>query len=1524
MTNATDSESAYRDLEQGNPALSDVAVMLRSPDEGLVHAAVLHVDRRLRSGEVITDLESVIPHDVLRLPPESQLVLAKLAADGFRVPTADPLMDQVPSVRLAWLRARLLAQPEALDAWEGRPLAWEAVADLDTARVIGSGLLVRMIHSPDAVVRERALAHLHAGLERGLLSRGQAHELAVVLIRDARTPIAIGAMRFLGAPWAVGLPLPELATTHGDLDREREWLSLLAARRDTRRIRRLLSEVGSERLVPGLLAALGEVGDAADIATIVRALLDDPHRCGSSGLTALVAMKRRGISADDAEVLALIDVYLRGPALDVAAVAEITSSRSDRAVKELDSFLRDGAPWSRVVALLEAFGTRSAIRRLEAIARTVAEREGWWHAIRALGRLGVGEVESEILRRLDAEPEACLFALRRIGGAPTVRALAERLGEARQSLPVWAADAATVLFELDPSPTLFDVLAKRGLLSTDILNVLPAQGAIAQSEPMRAIAAQAGHPLRRAAIRAIGRTGGPLAADLLGTLVSDHDDDVRSEALDALRVLGRRLAELGAVRPPHLASADNPGDALVADVVVRHLRDRSLEDGVLARLLDALAGLDHPHLVTVVRPYLRHSSVDVRKRAISCLAVAGPAAAPWLLPSLTKTDIVLSRQVLLAVATTRARGLATTIGDWLDHANMNLKKTAAEALVASGDATVVPKLLHWIANHDNPGFRELLVRALKAILGDWYRGVLVDGLVEATTSRARGLLVDALSGELSATDVATVVHTRATELPDGDSWSVALLQQIYAGEFVLRGSTITALDVALRERGLGHRIPARVADADGRKAWLAPAIRAGEQLKSALRESPLSERGIAALLTELRKANVQGQFVPTNLSRREIHTLLDVYPRLGEEGQSGALHVLATADLDAVARFRVGRLLDGVPIDAIPSALMRYRADTLAIDVARTVVDWPDAMVRDAALNTLILAGEVDPTQWPESHADALVRYLLRKGEYETCIEWCRRQHRIPSLLRTMSDTLGASFALQQCRVATSDHPELAGILLSELARLGPAGDEELARIAKARDVDLGIRERALNELAQRPDARTDHALFRAMLDDEHVGLRERAARRLLQMGESDDRLTILEGFLDGRYREHFAIRLDHDDLAFLENAVRESRGRARLRLVELLERFVGDAKVRLLLELWKTGEPEPKEKARDTLRTIAAVRVIPFVEQELDAGNVAALDVVGATSSIPETLVTRFAPGDPTWQRFFDRMVASGPLHAPGLGDVITRSLHEGNVDRNAALLLVRLGDWSDDEKVPGLVSALRDSLNGEHRDDTVERIVEATTQLAPTSRLRVLASVGRPTDRAVVDALVDLVLESEGFLASLSEPMATAVERAFDHGLDGEPERARRILSYRAATAKTETQRAALVDRLEDAMAHRTARVRMHAHRLLRAHAERPRYLAASRSLLRDADPSTVRSAVRVLAFGGDVDSVGEIAELLGHPHDVVRHAARDGLIHFGEDALSPLTKAMARARPDRRGAYAEVIERIQRGGESDLDEG
>jgi HEAT repeat protein len=501
--------------------------------------------------------------------------------------------------------------------------------------------------------------------------------------------------------------------------------------------------------------------------------------------------------------------------------------------------------------------------------------------------------------------------------------------------------------------------------------------------------------------------------------------------------------------------------------------------------------------------------------------------------------------------------------------------------------------------------------------------------------------------------------------------------------------------------------------------------------------------------------------------------------------------------------------------------------------------------------------------------------------------------------------------------------PDVLGSLLPDIARLGDAGQAELARLAGASAVPLELRLRALELGEGRASAEVRDDL-RRLLDGAHADLRERAALGLLRIGSADDRRLVLERFLAGAFRETFAVVPAHEDVPFLEAAARAAEGESRLRLARLVGHLADPARVPLLLGLWRTADGELASDTRDILRRLDPTDVLPFVAARLDDGDTAILDVVGATRIIPRPLVDRYAraaDGAP-WERFFERMAAGGTLTAPGLADVLAAKLARAPHDRRAVRIFTRLDDWSDPARVGGLAAVIAPALAGSDRDELLQWIVESTTDLDIAQRVRVLAAVGSPTDRAVVLALADILLAEPLQRETLAAPLVAAIDRTLDHELDGEPERVRRILGYRVARARTDVERSAAVDALEAGLAHRSPRVRLHAFRLLRAHAERGRYLSATRRLLSDDDPTAVRSAIRALAYGRHLDAVGEIAELVFHASNTVRAAATDGLLFLGEEAIPPLTRLLARLRPDRRRALTEIVERLRRGDDADDD--
>ena len=158
-----------RELEDRDVPRERLAELLRSGDPAVLHAAVLHLERRLRGGERIERWDQLLPDDLTRIAHDSQLVLAGLSAEGFGLAPPDPPARLPPGVRLAWLRARILDRPETLGGCQGTALGREAVLELPCARVIETGLLAALRESEDASFRLAGLAYLRAAAHKASL-----------------------------------------------------------------------------------------------------------------------------------------------------------------------------------------------------------------------------------------------------------------------------------------------------------------------------------------------------------------------------------------------------------------------------------------------------------------------------------------------------------------------------------------------------------------------------------------------------------------------------------------------------------------------------------------------------------------------------------------------------------------------------------------------------------------------------------------------------------------------------------------------------------------------------------------------------------------------------------------------------------------------------------------------------------------------------------------------------------------------------------------------------------------------------------------------------------------------------------------------------------------------------------------------------------------------------------------------------------------------------------------------------------
>jgi hypothetical protein len=1504
-------------LEQARVEPAVLRDSLADEDDAVALAAALQLGERLRAGEDL-DVPALLPADPFALPPEAQLVLARLAEAGYAVPAPNPPPHLAPLVRLAWLRAHLLAAPANLEAWGDSPLGWAAVVDLPEERVVASGLLQHLAGSADATFRDASVGYLRAGVSAGLVAPVDAHAILERLAADTHAAVALAALELLRGPWSFDTRLPYLSLGNEDLQLDLARIALWEARRLPEPLRAALASPDlSPPLVARVLLALGNVGDAADVRSIAGEMRSAGDGMGNAGFQALLAAKRRGFSVDDDDAVALAALALSGPASNMQRVAEVLSSRSDRIVAAWDAGPWDDALAAPKVALLEAFGTRAAIARLREVLHRPRERSGLPYAMEALGRLGDDDAEEAILQRFDEEPDAALVALGYLGGARTVTFLSARLDTVEP--PAWSTAAAVLVFQLAPSTSLFEALSTRGALDRAVLDAIPAQGAC--TDALSRLATVPGHPLRAPAIHALGRTGGPMAMSVLGGMLDDPDEEIRGETSAAVRTLGHGLAAQGALRPPGLRDAADPGATMLAHALVARLAEPELPLTSVTRLLDALAAIltqvapawrAPARFVPVVRAYLRRRAPEVRKRAIACLAAAGGSAIAWLLPALEEDDVTVARQALLALTSLGAVGVAARVARWLHQPNMNLKKTAAEALAVVGDASVVGELVGWLSSHDNPGLRAALLGALRHILGGFHRGVLVEALVGAETVRERELCALAMSGEWTPDEMAALVRVRG----DGGRapWCALFLRRVYDGAVKPKSGSLLDLDAALRTRGIVNPVTSTSVAEDEPLRTTVHGLRAGIALRDALRARPAGTETTAAIRTALPPANARGNFVLAPLSRAEVRRLIEVYPHLDPEERAAARSVLERCELDPVSALRLAR---GLGYDAWahePSSLLRVWADTLTLDRARTLAESPNGAARHAAWQTLLLSDESMSLSAPMNEAQRWLDAVIRRNGSGDA--WAARHRQFPMLFRTLARLAGTRAAVSHARRRMIEHPETHDLLPAELARVAEAGVELLEELALGGAVSLRVREVAAAQLA-----RTAAPPFlRALLEEGHASLREIAAEALLERGSPADRRRILEDYLSGRLRTSFVPRVRREDIEALRLAPLPVEGDEALRFISLADemaRVAPTVAAERLLELWRIPDARTRTRARDALRRLGTGPVLPFVRKALKEGSTSVLDVLAAGHSLSPELTgyLRAQGATDAWVEYLERCAGGGVLHAPGLASLLADHLGDERRARVLALFL-RLADWNDPSSVPGLLSLLEPELAGDARASVLRQLVEATERLDLPLRGRVLAKALRPGDEAALPALVDALVG--GAELSLSPALGRAVEQAMQDALRGEPERARRILAFLGARAGTEPERDAFLGALEGAMAHPSPRVRLYAHRLLRSHAPRARYLVATRALLDDADEATVRAAVRALAHGGDLESVDAIASLLGHGHPLLRRAAEEGLVVLGEAASPRLRKAMGRARPDHRDAYAKVLARIERAAE------
>ncbi|HWS38246.1 MAG TPA: HEAT repeat domain-containing protein [Actinoplanes sp.] len=1446
--------------------------------------------------------------------PEADLLLAGLHQRLWRFVPPDRRprwrsADLPVVVRVAWLRAEIVNEPATVRAEPAGEMLYQAVAGIVAAGLERADELIGVLAGGDDPVLHSAALQL---VRTALLSPARACAHLERLLDTPSPAVAVEVLRELAEPWAALSPLPRLRLHRFLADPATVEAAITVAGRHGHGelLWTVVTEAGAPpRARQKALRALGELAGRAEIPRMVAVAGEDPLLFGAASVGGLRALHRRGIFPGDDDAAAVVDLALADHRISAAEVTAILFTCRHAAFRAL---IGAGPLSARRLELLveldrHGSGDLPVGAAVTALLPGATRPEPILDAIRELRHEAAEEAVLDVLPRA---PGAALSTLEAIGGSRTVAVLAGALG---LDGPDGALDpdgaiapyldtvqhrATELLWHLTEDPGQRRRILER-LNPHDLPRRIITDLGGADSRELTLLTAGVDADDPQHSLLVLARNGDastlPAVSDVLLRLVADlaappdavpaspdsaaspgspgdgyhrpaAEPVVHHEVVTAIRDLGARLHERGKLRPYCLRTAGDPreaGNALVATLALDLLDRPDLSAGEQVVLLALLREAPYPGTHSRVHRLLRSRDRHVRKQVIALLATGdtggdAEAMSAGLIRAAAAGDAQTVRQVLSALGQLGARWAAPVIATGLDHPTMNVKKTAAEALIRAGAPEAVPKMLFWLGRHDNPGLRATLVEALRATLGDAYPATVLAAAEQATDDRSRDLLLSGLDRLLPAQAVGTLTR-------QGSPIAAALLGLIATDRIRLHSGTVADLSEQLAAHGI--TAPA-VPSPD--LTLLTSGVWDTEAALRLVHRPPGNPTGLRPLLTDwLRLAATDPatfpllvQICPAPWSAAEVAVFAGAVDTL----VSGLSHADVLPILEAVApTLPPARALNlAAELRRLPPAgsrsvlpLLRLcgaiptRAD---VDKALATAPWPTAttVLRDAFAITAPQA-PASPSS-PQSRLSPAGGSSPRTSSAEAADAWriaLDSAVRSPATLaafrgRGETGVPSRSRLSALADVYPSAGREVRTAILDWMEELQPLGAAPWT-LAELRSADS--RNPRDGDLDQ-PRSAAQRARLLAGLASPDPNRRDAAATALRDWPEPEIRLAVLRSFLSGRADVEITTELAQSlatfgpapgpapdlapGLALLGAELRSFSPERVVRVVTLLRGTELEWLLPLMLEWWVDEDAAVRAAGGAVLSRIPADTIADGLRSRLAAGSWGFLDLIADRPLVRTAALTE------TVRR----------LRADGHGELADRLLiTEGPIRRTGAAVadadaLVALRQRP--EATAGRAGPSRSELFELVRDGRADQVRRALTQLA---------------------------------------------EAAEDSG-KADPE---------------------LQELLGELIRHPESRVRAHAHRLGRRLLDRDTYLRNTTVLLEDTAPEVVRSAIGTLGHGRYEPAIPAIVGLLVHPHTAVRRAAAEALTGFGQAAVPALRYASGHARPDRRHHYTDVLDRI-----------
>ena len=1520
MTNPRDPEPAR---EQDPPPPARLRSLLADP--ATREAALLHLQARLERTPTPTDrapLLDLLPRDLAGLRPELQLRLADMYLSVGTGPSGHlpdwRAADLLPAVALAWQRLELRLAPTHIDA---TPTTLAALRSLRADELhAADALLTHLLRAHDPALHREALRLLIDALHAALLAPSRAAALLLEFLADETAPrdpaVDATALRHLNQPWAHGFPCPRrvlLRILHAAIDEtladpttpsptldpianytdntpptdstDNTPPDRIAARIAARRDRALAAiELAARHPLDADLRALADDPDidgtlrrAAFLAAAPRCERDalgdwltlattDPPLFGRVLLPTLRALHRRGIFLADAHLPAILELTAIDRSLDPIRLAALCYPARHALIRQLRSVPFADPRWPRWVPLLAALDSDEAPPLLRDLLTADPPPPLRRDLLRHLAVLRDPLAEPLALALLPIEPSAALAALRAFGGPATISTLCRDLGlgddrdatEIRPYLRADERDALTLLWHLLPEddPTRERMRSRLDPRACPLPIARDLARRLAPGD-LPLLLTSAPEPTAVSALQRLADTGSrlalPLARDLLRRIVSEV-------------VAGTLIDHDGqSERPPATDPRASEAERKIPEPALRALRDLG----------------ERLHERDAIRP--------------ACLLTRSP----------TEAGVALLVELLLELAAEAPDPGSTAI--------------ALHALTPLA-APQLARHVHRYLRHRDPRVRAAAIVCLAR------HGV--DDLCASLTRLAHGDdLVDARQA----------LH--ALGEADADAAAPTIAAWLDHPNMNLK----KAAAVALRRAGTPEVAPAIV-------RWLAQHDNPG--LRTALSAALIAILGDATTATLIAALDALPPDDPDTARRRRLlilaldRTLSPAAVHAAAHRHAAWLAPLLTALRDHTISLRTGTLADLAPllpltpppsptVPALRPAIAQLLATGYSETTAAAILADPHDLTPDERtairpyLREWLTHLNLHTPNLHTSAALALILQIPHGREHDlTAPEQDRLAASIDALAAHLDEVPRAPL-LTLLDVLIPRLPPLAAWHLADRLRSStPRPNPDVLWLARLRRCGVLLTradlERALHDTAATPDPadlarkivrdalalpslttdeshrRTDlaAALRAGTLTPQHPGLTPSLRADLYPDLPADLRPAWLDALLDLH-----PLGLPTPPPATPPRPAPPADERAALpRLLARLTHPRTDERQRAAEALLAWPDPS----AGPSLLTAYLAGHI-----KLSAGLVTVL--AATLAEHPDLL--RDAGQDPTrltrlaalltWIAPEDRSEHTPLLlhwwtHGPDAArQDLTSALRQLGPMRLLPLIEphLRAGAWGHAALLTGDITSSPAWL---------ALLDQAPPDLAASLRARTVPAPLGPQDQhtRTLAALTDLLHPLPPPPPSPLTDPDTLRERLHD----ADPEAIRHALTDMSQAPGPDWPE--LLDQLVD---HPSARVRLHAHRLLRASGERERYLAATLRLLDDPQQDIQRMAMRSLAHAGHVPAVLPLVERLVRDRDPLHREVIAALRRLGPLARGALLHARSRARPDRRHHHDELLAAI-----------